>query len=66
MPFGQFLLVNLAATLPKTAALVALGWGFGEAWERLNGWILRGSLIVLLLALAGFALWFHFRRKDKP
>jgi membrane protein DedA with SNARE-associated domain len=66
MPFGQFLLINLAATLPKTCALVALGWGFGAAWERLDGWILRGSLIVLVLALAGLALWFHFRRKEKP
>jgi membrane-associated protein len=55
--YGRFLLWNLVATVPKTAALMAAGYLFG--WQAVR-YLDRGSALLLLIslaALAGLAAW---------
>jgi membrane protein DedA with SNARE-associated domain len=58
MPFGRFLVVNLAATLPKAAAFLLLGFGLGVATQTVDDAILVVSLA--MLAMLGLA-WVAFR-----
>jgi membrane protein DedA with SNARE-associated domain len=65
MPFGRFLAINLAATLPKVAAFLLLGYGLGAVTAGVDDAILVGSLV--LLALLGLA-WVAYRllRRKAP
>jgi membrane protein DedA with SNARE-associated domain len=65
MPFLQFCLVNLIATVPKALALVALGWTFGSAYHLIDDWITRGSLIVLLVILIAVIAWYFHSRRER-
>ncbi|SLN48309.1 SNARE associated Golgi protein [Aquimixticola soesokkakensis] len=49
MPFGSFLFFNLLGTLPKTAALLALGYVFGRTDQGL-------AHLVFVATLVGFAI----------
>jgi membrane protein DedA with SNARE-associated domain len=63
MPFGRFLAINLAATLPKAAALLLLGYALGAAAGRVDDAILVASLAMLaLLGLAWVAVRLLSRR----
>jgi membrane protein DedA with SNARE-associated domain len=64
MAFGRFLALNLAATLPKVAGLMALGWAFGEISGRVTDW-LSGLSILLVVALLAVLLSLVLR-KGKP
>jgi membrane protein DedA with SNARE-associated domain len=57
MPFGPFLLWNFLATLPKTLFFLLIGYVFGGASNRVDGWIGNVSLLLLALIVAGAALW---------
>ena len=50
--YGRFLLWNLVATVPKSAALMAAGYLFG--WQAVR-YLDRGSALLLLIALAALA-----------
>jgi membrane protein DedA with SNARE-associated domain len=55
--YGCFLFWNLAATVPKSAALMAAGYLFG--WQAVR-FLDRGSALLLLISLAaivGLAAW---------
>ena len=52
MPFGTFVLANFLATIPKSLALVALGYVFGSAHGLIAQWFSLGSVVIL----AGVAL----------
>ncbi|MCB1358799.1 MAG: VTT domain-containing protein [Maritimibacter sp.] len=62
MKLGQFLWFNLIGTVPKSLFFVALGYGFGTAYARIDNWISRVSLVLLVLILAGGVSWFLFRK----
>jgi len=61
MPVGAFLWWNLVATLPKSAALLALGYGFGSAYEQIDTWIMRLSLLLLAVMVLGGLVWWRMR-----
>ena len=52
MSFGTFVLANFLATIPKSLALVALGYLFGSAHALIAEWFSLGSVVIL----AGVAL----------
>ncbi|MFI0396916.1 DedA family protein [Paracoccus jiaweipingae] len=62
MPFGRFLLWNLLASLPKTLVFLLIGYVFGGAASRVEGWIAKASLVGLALALSGLLIWAIRRR----
>lgn len=62
MPLPTFLLVNLLATLPKSAALLTFGWVSAEALVRVESLVLKLSLVGLAVALA-FAI--HVFRRSR-
>jgi membrane-associated protein len=63
MPVGRFLVVNLAATLPKSGAFLLLGYGLGAATRGLDDAILAGSVAMLaFLAVAWVACRLARRR----
>ena len=63
-PFMRFLAVNLLATLPKSAALVGLGWALGDSWDRADAWLTRFVLIGALLSVVALTWW--LRRAPRP
>ena len=64
MPFGTFVLANLLATIPKSLALVALGYMFGSAHILIAQWFSFGSVVVLAGLLAIAALLYYRKRKS--
>ena len=68
MPVGKFLLFNALATIPKSLALVLVGFFFGYAYNRINSFFLRASLVSLgLLCIGGFYIWLRrYLRESYP
>ena len=62
MKLGQFLFFNLLGTVPKSLFFVALGYGFGAAYARIDHWISRASLVMLAVIVAFAASWFLYRK----
>lgn len=62
MRFGTFLLFNLLATLPKSAAFLALGYLVGTAVTNAGDWI--SALSAVGLAVAGLILWRYLRQRE--
>jgi len=65
MPMGRFIWFNLLGTVPKSLFFVALGYGFGAAYTRIDSWISRASLVALVLILAAAASWGFYRKARK-
>lgn len=65
MPMVRFGWVNLLATVPKSLLFVALGYGFGSAYARIDNWISRISLVLLGLIVLGGVVWAFSRRPRK-
>lgn len=55
MPFVRFLVLNTAATIPKVAVCLAIGWWFGAVADRVGNWLLGGTILVLV-CIAFFAI----------
>lgn len=64
MSFARFMLINLLVTIPKSVAFVMLGYVFGAAYTRIDGWIFRGSLVMLTLLALGLLVRHLWLRKD--
>jgi len=62
VPYRTFFLVNLLVTIPKSLALLALGYGFGAAHARLASWLSWGSALMVGLLALGVVIWFLWRR----
>jgi membrane protein DedA with SNARE-associated domain len=64
MPFGQFLWINILGTLPKSLVLVLVGFFFGYAYERIDGYFAKASLVIAgLVCIAGaYALLSRYLR----
>jgi membrane protein DedA with SNARE-associated domain len=65
MPFLSFLWFNLVGTIPKTAALLFLGYALGSAHQTINAWIGRGSLVILALGLVVLGGWLWYRKRQQ-
>ncbi len=66
MPFGRFLAINFAATIPKSLFFLALGLFFGAAHSRIATWLSTGSSILLGIAVAALGvivLWRCLKRR---
>ena len=63
MNFGTFVLANLLATIPKSLALVAVGYLFGSAHALIAQWISWGPFVIIPVLLAiGVALYYRKRK----
>lgn len=63
MPIGPFMFWNFLGTLPKSLALLSLGYFLGQAHASINTWIGRGTVAVVIAAVCvGGVLWFWRRR----
>lgn len=68
MGWSRFLLYTSAGTVLWTSALTIAGWGLGQEYERVSGWLNPVSTVVLL-GLLGWYLYrvATFRRRvDRP
>lgn len=63
MNLPLFIAVNLLASIPKTLALMILGYFLGEAHERVARWLSFGSYAFLAALLVGGGLFWLYRRK---
>lgn len=63
MPFAAFMFWNTLATVPKSLLFVAIGYSFGHLYNRIEGWIARGSAVMLTLIVAAVVLWWWNRRR---
>lgn len=65
MRIAAFLWFNLLGTVPKSLFFVALGYGFGHAYTRIDDWIGRVSLILLVTTLVALGCWLFYRRTHR-
>ncbi|MDO8884470.1 MAG: VTT domain-containing protein [Pseudotabrizicola sp.] len=63
MPFLRFLALNTAATVPKVALCMAVGWWFGAIGDRVGPWLL-GATVLTSICIALFAAH-HFRSRKR-
>lgn len=66
VPVGEFMLYSLFLTLPKSLALLAIGYFFGEAYEKINtylGYVAITSLGIALLTMIIY--YFYFFKKNR-
>ena len=64
MDFKKFVLVSLLGTMIKTAVLLAVGFYFGKAYNSIDSYITKISLVlVLVLIIGGFI--YYMRQKSK-
>lgn len=63
MPYIKFLLINLAASIPKTIILVALGYYFNQAYVALDSYI---KYTGITLAIIGIPIIAYFFLRKKP
>lgn len=64
MPMGKFLAYNLAGSVPKSFILVLVGWFFGYAYNSINSYLIRISLVLALGAIL-VLLYFFLRHRVK-
>jgi len=64
MPIGEFFLINLAATLPKSLALLLVGYFFGQAAAKINS-IFEGVAFFMAGILILFFIAYYFYRSRK-
>lgn len=63
MPLVRFLGWNTLATIPKTAALMVLGWFAGDAWRQIETWLGRWTWLFLIAVAAALAIWWIRRKR---
>lgn len=61
MPFAVFMLTNLLATIPKSLALVALGYFLGSRMDRITDWFSYATALGLI-GLGVVGLGFYLKR----
>jgi membrane protein DedA with SNARE-associated domain len=57
-----FIAANLVGTIPKSLALVTLGYLFGSAHAVIAAWFSTGSAVLLALIVAAAGGWWLWRR----
>lgn len=65
MRIDQFLWYNFLGTVPKSLFFVAIGYSFGSVYTRVDHWIGRGSLILLVLLLVSLGLFLFYRKSHR-
>jgi membrane protein DedA with SNARE-associated domain len=60
MPVGKFLWYNALGTFPKSLVLLIIGGFFGYAYNRINGYFAKASLLIFgIICIAGAYIWLH-------
>jgi membrane protein DedA with SNARE-associated domain len=62
MPFGRYLGFNLVATLPKSLALLLLGYYFGQAYHQLAHYLNDAAVVTVALAVLLVLVYLVVRR----
>jgi len=62
MPLFRFFLFNLLGTVPKSLFFIAVGYGFGAAYTRIDGWIGGATLVMGAVILTLAVSWVLYRR----
>ncbi|OHB24892.1 MAG: hypothetical protein A2542_00640 [Parcubacteria group bacterium RIFOXYD2_FULL_52_8] len=68
MSIGKFLWYNTLATLPKSLAFVLLGYFFGHAYNQVDTYLEKGSLVIFLLlcCVGAYSIYYHKRSAPNP
>ena len=64
--FGEFVTVSILGTLPKTLALLLIGFYFGESFTLINkyiGYAIIGMIVLVALAAAAYWISAKFAKK---
>lgn len=60
MPVSKFVWYNALGTLPKSLVLMVIGYFFGYAYNRIDGYFMKASLLIIgLLGIVGTYMWLH-------
>jgi len=65
VPLREFLLINFLVTLPKSLALLLVGYYFGQAYAIINSYLEMWGFISLgVIVLAGMIYFFYYSKKS--
>ena len=65
MPYGRFLVYNVAGSILWTLACVFLGYFLGAAWPIAEKWVGRAGLVLGVVVVAVAAWWLRRRRRKR-
>ena len=61
MPLGRFTVLTVVGSAIWNAVFIGLGYGLGERWEQVDGWVAPIGYVVLL-AIGVYVGWLAFRK----
>jgi membrane protein DedA with SNARE-associated domain len=60
MPIGKFLWYNALGTIPKSIILIVVGYFFGYAYTRIDGYFAKASFVILaIVCMVGASMLLH-------
>ena len=65
VPYGQFLLINFLATLPKTLLLLLIGFYFGRSYNRIADYLDYTAIGMIVLAVLLVGLYVAMKKISK-
>lgn len=65
MPYWRFLWINFIVTLPKSLALLVIGFFFGHAYNTFGSYIDTTGLIVFLFVAIGIIIYLFVKKSKK-
>jgi len=65
MPLGKFVFYNTAGSIPKSLALMIVGFYFGRAYQQIDKYFGFGALIMLVIIIVVTAAYLLIRRTGK-
>lgn len=65
MPYGRFVLSNIAGGLLWGVIFTLVGYYFGQSWHLVERWAGRAGVFLLFIVLVGAVFVFLFRKLDR-
>ena len=63
MPYGRFVVFNVAGAILWACGVVLLGYFLGASWQMAEQWIGRAALILFAVVVGSLLVWFRRRTR---
>jgi membrane protein DedA with SNARE-associated domain len=65
MNFGRFILINVISSVPKVILFLWIGYYFGSAYAKIDGYLQKIGIIIILVIILAVIIYFLYLKKNK-